>query len=235
MKYENASDVIPEKLLKEIQKYAAGKLLYIPTGEEKKAWGEMSGYRDQLQRRNIMIRNKYANGVTVSELADEYFLSLDSIKKIIYSKKNDRHYTYAPTVRSAVKFANIGLLEEWIQCYLLLTRKVAPSLHDFMKEEHLYFGVVKFPLRLIQLDGILLEEDCVDEGDDQADAFPPLLIQYKEGKFYCIEQKEILASLKQRKVNVYPTVIALKETTDYKRFMKHYGNVLFFIDHARAE
>lgn len=36
MKYENASDVIPEELLKEIQKYAAGKLLYIPSGEEKK-------------------------------------------------------------------------------------------------------------------------------------------------------------------------------------------------------
>lgn len=94
MKYENASDIIPEKLLKEIQKYAAGKLLYIPT-EDKRAWGEKSGYRDQLQRRNIMIRNKYANGVTVSELADKYFLSLDSIKKIIYSKKNDRHFTYA--------------------------------------------------------------------------------------------------------------------------------------------
>ena len=100
MKYENASDVIPEKLLKEIQKYAAGKLLYIPTGEEKKAWGEMSGYRDQLQRRNIMIRNKYANGMTVSELADEYYLSLDSIKKIIYSKKDERHLTYTPTIRS---------------------------------------------------------------------------------------------------------------------------------------
>ncbi|MFD0869877.1 MULTISPECIES: CD3324 family protein [Paenibacillus] len=72
MKYENAGDVLPEELLKEIQKYAAGKLLYIPSGEEKRAWGEMSGYRDQLQRRNLMIRNKYANGITVSELADEY-------------------------------------------------------------------------------------------------------------------------------------------------------------------
>lgn len=232
MKYENASDVIPEKLLKEIQKYASGKLLYIPAGEEKKAWGEMTGYRDQLQRRNIMIRNKYANRMTVSELADEYFLSLDSIKKIIYSKKNDRHFTYAPTVQSAVEYANIGMLEEWIQCYLLLTRKIAPSLHGFMKEERLYFGVVKFPLRLIQLDGIVLGEEYIDETDDQAAAFPPLLIQYEEGKFYCMEQKEILAALKQRKTNAYPTVIVLKGTSDYKRFMNHYGNVLFFIDHV---
>lgn len=115
--------------------------------------------------------------MTVSERADEYYLSLDSIKKIIYSKKDDRHFTYAPTIRSAVKYANIGMLEEWIQCFLLLTRKVAPNLHHFMKEEYLYFGVVKFPLRLIQLDGIELGKDCAHEADDEA-VFPPLLVQY---------------------------------------------------------
>ncbi|WP_339290326.1 CD3324 family protein [Paenibacillus sp. FSL W8-0187] len=228
MKYENASDIIPEKLLKEIQKYAAGKLLYIPTGEEKRGWGEKSGYRNQLQRRNIMIRNKYANGVTVSELADEYFLSLDSIKKIIYSKKNDQQFTYAPTVRSAVQYANIGMLEEWIHCYMLHSRNAAPSSHDFMRKEYLYFGVVKFPLRLIEFNGIMAGKDCTDEADSAA--LPPLLIQYKEGKFYCIEQKKVLAALKQRKVNAYPTIIVLKETTNYKRFMKHYENVLFYIN-----
>lgn len=225
MNYENASDIIPEKLLKEIQKYAAGKLLYIPTGEEKRGWGEKSGYRNQLQRRNIMIRSKYANGVTVSELADEYFLSLDSIKKIIYSKKNDRQFTYAPTVRSAVQYANIGMLEEWIYCYMLHTRNAAPGFHDFMSKECSYFGVVKFPLRLIELNGSMPGNDCTDED-------PPLLIQYKEGKFYCIEQKNVLAALKQRKVNAYPTIIVLKETADYKRFMRYYENVLFYINHA---
>ncbi|WP_337102867.1 CD3324 family protein [Paenibacillus sp. YIM B09110] len=232
MKYENAGDILPEKLLKEIQKYAAGMLLYIPTGEEKRAWGEMSGYRNQLQRRNMMIRNKYAKGMTVSELADEYFLSLDSMKKIIYSKKNDRQLTYAPTVQSAVKYAEIGMLEEWIQCYQLFSRKAAPRSDHWLQQEYLCFGVVKFPLRLIQLDGIELGKDCADEADEadeHAAALPPLLIQYEEGKFHCIEQKEMLASLKQRKVNAYPTVIALKEATDYKRFMKHYGNALRFI------
>ncbi|WP_308116298.1 CD3324 family protein [Paenibacillus sp. FSL W7-1279] len=225
MNYENASDIIPENLLKEIQKYAAGKLLYIPTGEEKRGWGEKSGYRNQLQRRNIMIRNKYANGVTVSELADEYFLSLDSIKKIIYSKKDDRQFTYAPTVRSAVQYANIGMLEEWIYCYMLHTQNAVPDLHDFMSKECLYFGVVKFPLRLIELDGSM-------PGNDGTDEDPPLLIQYKEGKFYCIEQKNVLAALKQRKVNAYPTIIILKETSDYKRFIRYYENVLFYINHA---
>ncbi|WP_241675000.1 CD3324 family protein [Paenibacillus luteus] len=230
MKYENASDVLPEELLKQLQKYAAGKLLYIPSGDEKKAWGETTGYRDQLQRRNVMIRNMYAHGRTVSELADEYFLSLDSIKKIIYSKKNEKHLTYAPVLESAVQYANAGMFEEWIQCYLLLTRKASPILHEFMKEDHLYFGIVMFPLRLIQCAGIESGVSHLDEADDPIAVLPPLLIQYEEGKFYCIVQNELLAALKQRKVNAHPTIIVLKGNADYKRFMKYYGTVLFFVD-----
>ncbi|WP_202915323.1 CD3324 family protein [Paenibacillus paridis] len=230
MKYENASDVLPEELLKQIQKYAAGKLLYIPSGDEKKAWGETTGYRNQLQRRNVMIRNMYNHGRTVSELADEYFLSLDSIKKIIYSRKNEKHLTYAPVLASAVQYANAGMFEEWIQCYLLLTRKASPILDEFMKEDHLYFGIVKFPLRLIQCKGIDSGANHLVEADEPISALPPLLIQYEEGKFDCIVQNELLAKLKQRKVNAYPTIIVLKGNADYKRFMKYYGTVLFFVD-----
>ncbi|WP_178075086.1 CD3324 family protein [Paenibacillus albus] len=232
MKYENASDLIPEELLREIQKYAAGKLLYIPSGDEKRAWGEASGYRDQLQRRNRMIQNKYAHGLTVSELADEYFLSLDSIKKIIYLKKyNNGHVTYAPTIDSAVQYANLGILEEWIQCYLQLTRKAESNLREFGKD-HLYFGVVKFPLRLIRMDGIKGDQFQSEEDSGQTSAGLPLLIQYEQGNFYCTEQKEILVVLKQRKVNAYPTIIVLKESADYKHFMKFYGTVLFFVGKA---
>lgn len=219
--------------MKEIQKYAAGKLLYIPSGKEKKAWGETSGYREQLQRRNRMIRNKYAHGITVSELADEYFLSLDSIKKIIYLKKDDGHLTYSPTLESAIQYANVGMIEEWVQCYLLLTRNSAPVLHDIMKEDLLYFGVVKFPLRLIQCEGNNIGENRADEKDDYVSDPPPLLIQYEEGRFYCIVQQELLASLQQRKVNAYPTIIVLKGNAGYKRFIKYYGNVLFYVDKER--
>lgn len=42
MKYENGKDIFPERLLRQIQKYAAGKLVYIPAMEQKKDWGESS-------------------------------------------------------------------------------------------------------------------------------------------------------------------------------------------------
>lgn len=40
MRYRNASEIFPDKLLKEIQKYSAGELIYIPEANNKKRWGE---------------------------------------------------------------------------------------------------------------------------------------------------------------------------------------------------
>ncbi|WP_063776461.1 CD3324 family protein [Paenibacillus sp. IHB B 3415] len=241
MKYEHAGDVIPEELLKEVQKYAAGRLLYFPAGDEKKAWGESNGYREQLQKRNLMIRNKYAHGVTIAEIANEYYLSLDTVKKIIYSKKNDRHLTYAPTVESAVRYMDAGMIEEWIQCYLLLTRKTLTGLVESGKQEQLYFGVVKFPLRLIEQNEMRDLSDnqpgstgTAHEEDGNTVASPPLVIQYTEGKFHCPVQQEILAALKQRKVNAYPAVIGMNGSDDYRRFMKYYGTVLHYVNEVEG-
>ena len=36
MNYENGKDIFPEALLKQIQKYVSGKLVYIPATETKK-------------------------------------------------------------------------------------------------------------------------------------------------------------------------------------------------------
>ena len=83
MKYENGKDIFPERLLKQIQKYVSGRLVYIPSPEEKKKdWGEASGYRQYLQKRNRDIQLKFRNGVTFGQLAEEYCLSHETIKKI---------------------------------------------------------------------------------------------------------------------------------------------------------
>lgn len=158
MKYESAKDILPEELLKEVQKYSAGKLLYVPAADEKRNWGEASGYRDKLKKRNRMICNKYANGRTVSELADEYFLSLDSIKKIIYSKKKDKNLQYTPTLRSAVEYTNAGMMEEWIHSFLQFTCNDTEMSDEIMEGEYIYFGVAKLPLRLVQTE-VLIAKD----------------------------------------------------------------------------
>ena len=67
MKYENANNVLPPELISEIQKYAAGKLIYIPQKEEPQAWGSLSGSRQKLRKRNQRIYDEYKNVKGVGE------------------------------------------------------------------------------------------------------------------------------------------------------------------------
>lgn len=42
MKYKNAAEILPSELLREIQGYIEGELLYIPRSEAKQGWGALS-------------------------------------------------------------------------------------------------------------------------------------------------------------------------------------------------
>jgi Mor family transcriptional regulator len=88
MKYSNANSVLPEEIVEIIQQYISGEYLYIPrkSGEEKN-WGEKNGSRDKLKFRNAEIYSKYKNGTGVLELAQEYYLSDKSIRRIIGEQK----------------------------------------------------------------------------------------------------------------------------------------------------
>ncbi len=88
MKYVKVKTVLPDSLVREIQKYIQGEYIYIPSQvDARKKWGENSGYRTCIQNRNEDIRMKYTGGDKIKNLAEEFFLSVDSIKKIIYAKK----------------------------------------------------------------------------------------------------------------------------------------------------
>lgn len=84
MKYRNASDILPDELLQEVQKYASGETLYIPSSIERKKWGHDSGARIFYKQRNEEIRNKYFHKARIEELAEEYCLSTETIRKIVY-------------------------------------------------------------------------------------------------------------------------------------------------------
>lgn len=87
MKYAKIETILPSNLVREIQKYIQGEYIYIPSQlEKRKKWGENSGSRTYIQNRNEIIRNKYKSGFAIVNLAKEFFLSIDSIKKIIYTK-----------------------------------------------------------------------------------------------------------------------------------------------------
>jgi Mor family transcriptional regulator len=87
MKYVRVERILPENLIIEIQKYIQGEYIYIPSRPEtRKKWGEKSKNRDYINKRNEIIRSKFIGGQTISNLAEEFFLSDSSVKKIVYKK-----------------------------------------------------------------------------------------------------------------------------------------------------
>ena len=83
MGYIKADELLPEELLRRIQDYAEGQLLYIPRRDKRSDWGSLSGARQLLQRRNARIRRERRLGSTVHELAERYYLSEKSIQRIL--------------------------------------------------------------------------------------------------------------------------------------------------------
>ena len=87
MKYINANAILPVRLVEELQEYMQAGYIYIPAkAEQHKSWGELSGYRKELENRNKKIISEYGQGTSMEELADYYHLSVYAIRKIIYQK-----------------------------------------------------------------------------------------------------------------------------------------------------
>ena len=209
MKYENAKDILPEKLLEEVQKYAEGKVIYIPRTEKGKGWGEASGYRDKLNKRNAMICSRYSTGKSIMEIAEEFFLSPETIKKLVYGKKVNLPM-FSPTVNSAEAYASAGMGEEWVRNFLSSLDETMPDISDYFMSE-----LVKIPLRLIDY------KDAVEI--ETKDTFEvPLIVIYDKKKFSVPYQPEYLAQLKKDKRNAHYAFVFAKND-EYGYFWNNYG------------
>ena len=168
MKYENAKDILPAKLLEEVQKYAEGKLIYIPKAEKPKGWGEASGYRDKLNKRNSMICSRYSAGQSIMEIAEEFYLSPETIKKLVYGKKV-KLPMFSPSIASAEQYAAAGMGEEWMRTYLNSLNETIPDISEYFMTE-----LVKIPLRLI-------EAGACTESEESSESFydVPLVVFFE--------------------------------------------------------
>ena len=74
-------------LVRELQRYVQGACLYVPVDRaQRKGWGERSGARAMLDRRNEAIRRAFRQGASLEELGEAYHLSPSAIGKIVYWK-----------------------------------------------------------------------------------------------------------------------------------------------------
>lgn len=237
LNYENAGDVLPEQLLKEVKKYAAGKLLYIPLEQEKKAWGEVSGYRHYLVRRNQFILNKFMHGTEIRELANEFCLSEETVKRIVYSKKDTNKLDYHPTSKSAIAYADAGMLEEWIHTYLLFDRRNKSFSDGLRLFSRYYLGPIKMPLSLFQRSSgpednmkwkvhptvfenrVMSWTDKIKSGEET----PPLIINYDNGIFEINNDNPLFEALNRSGVTEHPIIIWITEKEDYATFATDYA------------
>ena len=84
MSYKRADEILPQEILKILQEYASGEIIYVPKcGEVRRKWGTNTGTRDNLYIRNKQILAEYEKGVSVKELATRYYLTEKSIQRII--------------------------------------------------------------------------------------------------------------------------------------------------------
>ena len=87
MSYIKAEEILPEGLIRQIQKYADGVYIYIPRKPgTRHAWGQETDYKAELKIRNDSIRNDHASGVCVALLSRKYHLSEKSIRRILQNK-----------------------------------------------------------------------------------------------------------------------------------------------------
>ena len=238
MKYINAKDILPEDILKQLQNYAAGTLLYVPKEGEEKSWGEVSGYRTYLLKRNRMILNFFRYGVPLEEISNTFGLSQETVKKIVYNKKHRENLNFRPEVSSAEEYAECGLLEEWVHTYLLFERKNKEFSDGLYLEERYFIGPVEMPLSLFhrssgpeeqmkwRVDATVFWDkvkewtECISEGK----ATPPLIIGYADGVFEINCNSPLFEALTNMGREVYPVILWMTQRTDYEDFTEKYGD-----------
>ena len=213
MKYENSKDILPASLLEEVQRYAEGKVIYIPKCTKIKGWGEASGYREKLNKRNSLICNRYSAGRSILEIAEEFYLSPETVKKIVYGNKVNLP-EFSASITSADHYAKSGLGEEWVRTYLTTLGKDMPDSTEYFMSE-----LARIPLRLIS-DSIKSDENM--EINERGFHDVPLIVKYENNKFSVDYQQEYLRFLLNAKMNShYAFVFARNE--EYNHFQNNYG------------
>jgi len=84
MKYVNANTLLPAVLVEELQGYIQGGYIYVPVRQDQpKHWGELSGYREELEKRNREIIRSFKAGDSMEYLAEKYYLSVYAIRNLV--------------------------------------------------------------------------------------------------------------------------------------------------------
>lgn len=237
MAYRNAQDIFPEGLLKQIQRYVSGETIYVPARDEKKEWGETSGYQQYIRERNREIRAGFSQGMTIEQLMKMYALSYDSIKRIVYSRKEIAMLKYSATLSSAKAYAAAGKLDTWIHLYLNEDGRNIPFSDGLKLFDRYYFSPALFPIRLfhrcagpesemkyqIDKDWWAIKVADLEKSIQQDPDMPPLIVHYVEGGFELNDGNHRHKAYENLSIENAWVILWITEETEKENFMTKYG------------
>ena len=237
MAYRNAQEIFPEGLLRQIQRYVSGETIYIPAGDERKAWGETSGYQRYIRERNEEIRAGFASGLSMEELMDKYALSYDSIKRIVYNRRETAMLKYSATLSSAKAYAEADKLDAWIHLYLNEEGHNIPFSDGLKLFDRYYISPALFPVSLFtrctgpepemkyRIDRDWWEyrvaemEKSVQADDD----LPPLIVHYVDGEFELNDGNHRHQACENLGIENVWAIVWITEDAELDDFMSKYG------------
>ncbi len=237
MGYRNAQDIFPEGLLKQIQRYVSGETIYIPAGNVRKAWGETSGYQRYIRERNEAIRVDFAKGLSVDDLMEKYALSCDSIKRIVYNRKETAMLKYAAALSSAKAYAGADKLDTWIHLYLNEEGRNIPFSDGLKLFDRYYISPAVFPLSLFTrctgpepemkyqihpewwLEHVARLEESIQSDPDM----PPLIVHYVDGAFELNDGNHRHKAYENLGIQNVWAIVWITEEAELNDFMDKYG------------
>lgn len=127
------------------------------------------------------------------------------------------------TLEESIKYSKEGKIEEWVQSFLRDDKAPYASpnyaLADGLNlEERFYYGPVEFDLDKItpmrietnlsgnELDYYMKKVDRM-ANDFNGENFPPLILEYKDDKFYLTDGSHRYSTLKRLGIDKYPSII----------------------------
>ena len=238
MKYRNARDIFPDSLLKQIQKYVSGETIYIPAGAEKKDWGETSGYQQYIRERNASIRDAFQNGTAIEALMEKYVLSYDSIKRIVYSKKEVSMLKYSATLTSALEYGREEKTDAWVHLYLNEEGRNIPFSDGLKLSDRYFISPAQFPTGMFKrCSGP--EDDMkyrIDKGwwdhkiseltkvIESGTEMPPIIVHYVDGGFELNDGNHRHKVYENLGIDKVWAIIWITEDDELKDFMDKYGD-----------
>ena len=172
----------------------------------------------------------------MEELTEQFGLSYDSIKRIVYSRKEAPMLQYSATLSSAKAYAEAEKLDAWIHLYLNENGRNIPFSDGLKLFDRYYFSPVQMPLRLfhrcagpeesmtyrIDPDWFQLHVAQLEKAIREDKDMPPLIVHYVDGGFELNDGNHRHQAYENMGMENVWVIVWITEEAEYQDFLAKY-------------